>query len=502
VGERDDLRQRTASSVAWTTVEIWTSRFVSLLIVVVLARLIDPDQFGITVLASTFSSVLGVFVSSGFAQALIQLKEIDEKDKSTAFWTSLGISLILYAALAFSSPFWADVMHEPALSAVLPVTGLTLPLSALSITPSALLQRDFQNRKLAVRTNMGVFASAVVGIVLALLGFQVWALVFQLVTASAVSTATLWGSTTWRPRFSYSRASLKKLWAVGVSIIGINLLEAVQSNIDKLVVGAFFSSQALGYYYIAQRIGIVVSDLIVSVMSRVSLQALSRVQDDLPRLNSILRQMTFLSTGFGVIVFGLLAALSQQIIPGVFGPQWEPEIRYVWILSIGWALATAMTFDRNALIAVSRSRSALGISVLQGATSIGLVFALLPLGVTGVALSRLARIVTWPFRAYVLHKHVGMPVWRYFSQIIRALVAGVPVIGGIVLLQSTGWAHVSPALWSFALPVGILGAAAYVGLLWVVAEPESKRSFAGLLRDVLARLLRRRVRVSEIGAHE
>ncbi|WP_291048091.1 lipopolysaccharide biosynthesis protein [Herbiconiux sp.] len=491
MSDSDDLRGKATRSIGWIILERWTSRVLSLVVIAVLTRLLSPEDFGLVSLATVVIALLQVFVESGFVTVLVQKKELGAKDTSTAFWTSVAISLVLYAALFFSAPLLGALFDEPSLPGVLQILGLGLPISSLSQVPSALLERSFGFRPLAIRQVIGATCGAAVAVVIAFSGGGVWALVAQVLVTNAASVIVLWTATSWRPKFEYSIASLKSMWAMGVRIMGIGLLDALQQNIDKLLIGAFFSASDLGYYYLAQRIGTILIELVTTVMSRVTLTTFSKVQDDLPRLNRIFLQMTFASGAIGVPMFGLVAVLAPQIVPFAFGPGWDATIPLIWILAGGWAFGAVMYFDRSAFLAIGRADTALWVALLQNVVGVALVFALLPFGLYGVAFSRWSRIATWPVRIRILHRLIGLPVWKYLGQVFRSVVAMIPVVVVIALLQLTPWASADHAFWVFALPVGVLGLVAFAGLLWMFAGDENRAVLRTIGTPVLRKVRRK-----------
>lgn len=486
----DGLREEVTRSIVWIVLERWSGRLLSLAVIVVLTRILSPADFGLVSLATVVTAILQVFVDSGFATVLIQKKELGPKDASTAFWTSVVISVVLYIGLFFTAPLLSVLLGNSDLVGVLRVMGLGLPISSLSGVPAALLERSIAFKSLAVRQMIGNLAGALVAVPLALAGAGVWSLVSQTLVTTAVAVVVLWSSTEWRPRWEYSIASLKSMWSMGVKIIALGLLDALQQNIDKLLVGAFFGASQLGFYYLAQRIGTILIELVTTVLSRVTLTAFSKVQDDLPRMNRIFLQMTFASAAIGVPMFGLVAVLATQIIPFAFGPGWDQAVPLMWILSGGWAFGAVMYFDRSAFLAIGRANVALYLAVLQNIVGVVLVFAFVPFGVYGVAFSRWSRIATWPVRIWELHRLIGLPVITYLAQVFRCILAIAPVIVGIGFLQLTGWANAPHAFFVFAVPIGALGLVVYGLLLWLVAGNTNRvvlRKIGGDLRNQIAR---------------
>ncbi|MDR7188706.1 O-antigen/teichoic acid export membrane protein [Microbacterium sp. BE35] len=487
----DDLRRRTVSSIGWVVLERWSVRLLSLLVLVILSRVLSPADFGLVALATSATALLQVVSDSGFSRALIQRRRLDPADASTAFWASMVLAIVLAAVLVLTAPLIALALSSPGLTPILQILSIGLPLSALSQVPAALLERDLDFKPLSFRQFIGALCGALVSVPLALIGWGVWALVAQTLVASAAAVIALWTSTSWRPRWEFSWQSFRNLWAVGGAILGVDLMDAVQANIDKIVIGVLFSPTELGYYFLAQRLGTILIELVTSVVSRVSLTTFSRVQDDRPRLNRIFRQLTFAASAVSVGVFGLVAVLAPQLIPTLFGSGWDAAVPIIWVLAPGWAIGAVMYFDRNALLATGNARSALWLALLQNVVSIIMVFVFAPFGVIGIAFSRLARFVVWPVRLIVLRRAIGLRVWRYLLQIIRCVAASVVPFGAVALLQLTPWADTERAFFAFALPLAAAAGIIYAGLLWAVAGTENRLVIRSIVSVVTARARRR-----------
>ncbi|MFK4834570.1 lipopolysaccharide biosynthesis protein [Microbacterium sp. ZW T2_14] len=472
----DGLGRKFLGSAGWVLIEQWSTKVVSLLLFAVLARLLPPSDFGLVALATSIIAILQVFVNSGFSKALIQKRVLEPKDATTAFWTSLALAAIVYGLLVVSAPLLAQLFGQPELRLVLVALGAIIPLAALSRVPAALLAREFAFRTLSVRTMLSTLIGAAIALPLALGGFGVWSLVAQAVAESAMAVVVLWSSTSWRPAFAFSIESLRSLWKTGMSLLGIELLDAIQAQVDKLVVGALFSVSELGIYSLAQRLGVMLQELVSSVISRVSLTTFSRTQDDLERVSRIFRQLTFATAALSFPVFALVAVLAPQIVPFLFGPGWDAAIPLIWIMAGGWAFAAVAMFDRSALVGTNHADVALWLALLQNAISIGLVFAFAPLGVLGIAFSRFARIVTWPIRLYALHRYIRLPAWRYLWQVLKCVIAVLPAVVAIAILQTTPWAAVDGAFWLFAVPLGVLGMSSSLATCYLIADPENRRA--------------------------
>ncbi|CCH85915.1 Polysaccharide biosynthesis protein [Modestobacter italicus] len=443
-----DLRSRTVNSAFWVAADKWVNRLASLVVFAVIGRLLDPSDIGVAALAATFVALFQVFAEQGFSDALVQRKELDREHPESAFWVSLGSSALLAGLLvAFAGPI-ARALGAPELAPVLQVLCVTLPLAALSLTPAALLQRDFGFKRLTQRRVVANLLGGVVGVVVALLGGGVWAIVAQSITSAAVGVVVLWAVLPWRPRLRVSWRAVRDLRGVGLSVIGIQLFAFVNAQADKFVIGAFISPTALGYYYVGTRIIGILSDVQTAVIQSVSLTALSRVQDDMPRFRRAFLSLTAASAVIGVFTYATFAALAPVVVPLVFGTQWERSVPVAQILCVMGALNSVLVFDRTALIAAGRSRLALLITAVQCVVGVAAVLVSVPWGVIAVAVAVTARqYLVWPLRLRALRSALGLSLIAYLRQWAAPALAGLAVFGTVsgafALLPAAGslWAQ-------------------------------------------------------------
>ncbi|NYD68885.1 PST family polysaccharide transporter [Herbiconiux flava] len=460
----------------------------SFLVFAILTRLIAVEDFGLLSLATIFTGVLLVFVDSSISRVLVQRKTVTLVDSSTAFWTSVGLSVLLYALLAATAPLLGALLGEPRLGLVLQIMGLSLPIAAVSSVPAAMLERELKFKALSVRQLSGTLAGAAVAVPLALAGAGVWALVVQTLVSVAVAAVVLWLRGTWRPAFRFSRESLRSMVGFGAGSLGIDLMTYAQANIDKLLVGALFGPTTLGYYYVAQRALILLSELITSVIGRISLTTFSRVQDDLPRLRRAMMRMTFVTAGIAIMVFGTIALLAEQILPFLVGGDWGPSTPIFQLLAPSAALLAVTSFDGPALLALGAVRQSFLLSLSQNIFGILLLLAAAPFGVLAVALSRSVRVLLfWPVRLIVLRRYVEMPALKYSGQVLRSLAAFLPSAAFIVGMQFTPWAEVSQPFWAFAVPVALVSAVLYLPLAWLFAGDENRAAVGSVLGDFVRR---------------
>lgn len=435
-----NIARDAASGMGWSIVEKWSTRLVSLVVLLVLGRLLTPDQFGLVALGTVFMTFLNIFVDQGFGRALVQRREISEAHTNTAFWISLAGSVVLAGLLIVTAPLISSALGEPALEPVVQVMSIGLPLYALSSIPQALLERDFGFRSLARRRVIATLIGGLCAVVAAALGLGVWSLVLQTLVTSAVGVVVLWTASTWRPRFVVSWRAARELWPTGASVIGIEFVGFLNSQSDKLIVGAALDATALGYYFFAMRIISIMIELFSTVMSSISLTTFSRLQDDRAALQTWMYRLSAVSCLVAIPAFAVLASVAQEAVPLIFGSQWADSAVLVQVLCVLGAVNAIAVFDRSALLAVGRNRLAFSLTLGQALIGIGFVIAALPFGVLGVAIAVAVRqIIWWPVRLIALRSALGISPLRYLSIWLRPTVVGLIAAGVSYTLITIVW---------------------------------------------------------------
>ena len=424
------LSIKAAKSIVWVVLEKWSSRLLSLVVFIILGRLLSPADFGLAALALSISAVLAVFVDAGLAQALVQREVIEEEDAHSVFWTSIGISLLIYLLLILLSPLLALIFNQPSLTKIIPVSGLVLILSALSNVPAALLEREMRFSTLALRQLTGALLGATAATGAALHGAGVWALVIQPVVSSCVGTIVLWRAAKWRPQLIYSSASAKKLGTFGAQVLAIEFLNVMHSNIDKFVIGAHFSAATLGNYFVAQRILTIIIDMFSSTFSKISFTTFSRLQTDPARTMRYFLFFTFAGCAIATPIFSALIAFGKEIIELLFKDRWGESVPLMMLMVPSALLISVTAFDKNILLAGGRGMMSLKLAASQLIFGTLVLFVAAPYGIIAIAATRSIRqIAFWPVRIFVLKRYTNLPARRYLMQFFPSLIGACFFIG-------------------------------------------------------------------------
>lgn len=208
-------KTKVISGLFWKFAERIGAQGVNLIISIILARILLPEDYGLIALTTIFITISNVFVESGFGTALIQKKDADDLDFSTVFYANVVISIIIYIIIFFASPLIAKFYNNMQLIPVLRVLAITIIVSGLKGVQNAYVAKKMIFKKFFVATLFGTIVSAVVGIGMAYNGYGVWALVAQQLTNTIVDTIILWITVKWRPIAKFSFSRLKQLFGFG-----------------------------------------------------------------------------------------------------------------------------------------------------------------------------------------------------------------------------------------------------------------------------------------------
>jgi O-antigen/teichoic acid export membrane protein len=383
------------ASLFWKYCERLGTQLTQFVVSVVLARILAPDDFGVVALALIFIAIANIFVQSGLNTALIQKKDADDLDFSSVFWASLGISFIAYAVFFFAAPFIADFYGKEILVPVTRVLALTIPIGVLNSIQNAYVSRHMMFKKLFYRSFGAMIPSGIAGIVAALYGAGIWAIVIQQIFISILNIAILWVVVPWHPSFKFSGTRLKSLFSFGWKLLCSSLLDACYSNLRGLIIGKVFTPADLAYYNRGDHFpNLVVNNINHSIQS-VMLPSLSAYQDDRPMMKKLMRR-SIVTTSFLILpMMAGLAVLAKPLILFLLGEKWLPCVPFVQIYCFIYAFRPIHTSNLSAINAMGRSDIFLKLEIIKEFVGIGILLGSLflfnsPLGIAyGAALATL-----------------------------------------------------------------------------------------------------------------
>ncbi len=399
-----DNRSKVFSNLIWRFFERGGSQLVSFAVSIVLARILDPEVYGIVSKVLVITAILLVFVDSGMANALIQKKDPDDLDFSSVFYFNICFCLLLYVALFFAAPWVAAIYKEPDLVPIVRVLGLTLVFSGLKNVQQAYVSKTLQFKRFFFATLGGTLFSAVLGITMAKKGFGVWALVAQQLSNVAVNTAILWFTVHWRPKRVFSWKRLGGLLSYGWKLLVASLIDQVYIKIYPLVIGIRYSSEDIAFYEKGMNWPNLIVENINNSMDSVLLPVLSAEQDQRERVREMTRRAIKTGTYIIMPLMAGLAACATPLVRLLMTEKWLPSVPYLQIFCIIYAFFPLHTANLNAIKAVGRSDTFLVLEVIKRGLELVILLITMRYGVfpmvLGLLISELASqgINAWPNR--------------------------------------------------------------------------------------------------------
>lgn len=317
------LKCKTAKGLLWSSVERFSVQGVQFLVLLVIARILDPADFGLVGMLAIFLAIAQTLIDSGFSQALIRKQGRTETDNSTVFYFNIAISGLLYLFLFFIAPWVAEFYNEPQLCGLMRVLCLVVIINSFAVVQRALYTASLDFKTQAKASFVAAITSGSVGIFFAISGYGVWTLVWQQLLNAGVNTILLWLFSKWHPKLVYSRSSFKELFSFGSKLMASGLLDTIYNNMYTLIIGKVFNATSLGYYYQADRFTQLPSSNITGIIQRVTYPILCSIQDDDERLKTSFRRLLKLSAIVVFPLMSLLAGISTPLVSLILGEKWN-----------------------------------------------------------------------------------------------------------------------------------------------------------------------------------
>lgn len=386
----EELKEQTITGMIWSFIERFGSMLLQFIANIILARLLSPNDFGLIGMIMVFIAISNTLVDSGFSAALIQKKEVTQKDYSTIFFLNIILSVFLFGLLFVTAPMIADFYHQHQLIYMLRILGIILILNAFNIIQNTQLIRKVDFKKIAKINVVATFLACLLAIVLALKGFGVWSLVVQMIAIAFLKSLFLWIWNTWRPSFIISFNSLKTLFGFGSKLLFSALLDTLYNNLQSLIIGKVFSVRDLGFYSQAMKLSDVPVSSLSGVVTQVTFPVFAKLQNDLVKMKSAVQKSlkSLVFVNFPLMV--LLIIIAKPLFIILFTEKWNEAIPYFQILCLSGMLLTMHVTNLNILKATGRSDIFFKLEIVKKVIGISALFIGIQFGIMGMLYAMVA----------------------------------------------------------------------------------------------------------------
>ena len=460
------LKQEAIKGFFWIATSKALQQGIAWFFSIAVARLLFPSDYGLMALANIYIYFIMYFNELSLGSAIIQRKEINEAYLSSAFWSCIFGSILIYIFSFFISGFLATFFEQKELESIIKALGVSLIIMGFGIVPSSLIARVLKFRKRAEANFLAETSMGVSSLILAYMGFGVWSLVYGAIIRSIVYCLLMYQFSHWRPKLVFSWELTWDLMKFGIPLTGSKILHTLYSNADNLIIGKVLGDRLLGFYYMAYRLSNMPVIRLTRIIDEVNFPVMSKMQDGERKIDVYFLQTTkYISILVLPILVGIFL-VSYDFVAIFLSNKWLPivlPLKMFCLIGIFRAINTTMQplLLAKGRVDINFRYSLLSALVVIGAVSVGVNFGLLG-AVVGI-------LIVHPILTAYLLKYglqgIGISSLDYLRTFLPSLKA-VCVLALVVVFFK---ALITNPLLRFSGSVS-LGMAAYAGYFWLVEK--------------------------------
>ena len=425
----ESLKEKTAKGLFWGGMNNGVQQLLGLAFGIILGRLLDPSDYGMTAMLAVFSVIANELQSSGFKTGLINLQEPKHEDYNAVFWFNIVAGVVLYVALWFAAPLIADYYHEQKLIPLSRYVFLGFVFSSFGMAQSAYLTKQMQIKQIAKCGMTATLSSSLVSVVMAAMGFGYWALATQYLMYIAVNTLLLWYFSPWRPTLLWKVESgkrkentlaadsanksnlfplstfllpLKRLFPFSFRIMLSAIFTQLNNNVMNLLLGHYYGKTNTGHYNQGYQWSSKCFLLVGNMLRQVDQTVLVGLRDERERQLAVLRKMMRFTAFISFPLLFCLAMVSHEFIVLAIGEKWTFAASLLPLLCLSGAFMPLSTLLTDSVISQHRSDIYLWSTVALGVLQIVMMVSLWRQGIY---------VMVW---AYTLLNILWVFVWHFF----------------------------------------------------------------------------------------
>ncbi len=451
----------------WTGLSTIVVTVVQLLQFALLARLLSKEDFGLMGMIMVVIVFSQVFTDMGISSAIVHRQDLNKKHLSSLYWLNILAGIAVFAILLLIIPYIADFYNEPKLKELLFYIAFIFLITPLGQQFQFLMQKELKFNSLAKIEIVSVVLGSTSAVLLAILDYGVWSLVWgQIITNSVKSLLLMtYGWKTWRPALRFKGEDLKGYISFGAYQMGSRSVNYFASNIDYILIGRFLGTEALGIYSLAYQLIVIPVTKINPVITKVAFPVFSLNQKNDEIINQGFIQMTkMLSFVTFPILIGLIA-VSDILVPVVFGAKWIDAVPVIQILAVLGLLRVLMNPNGSVLLAKGRADLGfmwdLGVAIINGLA----IYLVVNQGVLAVAIAYVAvSFINFILGRKLLHHVTKLKAGDYFRSLrVPAIISILMAIIVYLLVLLSVQIGLQPS-WVLLIVLVLIGALSYVFL--------------------------------------
>lgn len=450
--------RQTVQGLFWSVAERVASQGMAFVVLLILARLLGPQSYGLVTLAATIALFGQMLLGETFSQALIQAKTTEPAHCSSVFWLLVLLGLSAGIGQFLAAPLLADAFGQPAIAPVLEALSPLLLLSAIQAVPTALLRGALNFRAIFAASTAATLVGGAVAVIMAFKGFGIWSLIVNLLVQSTISTVTIWRKSGFRPVRQFSQLHVRALWSnLRYTILG-RLAAFAANQSPRLIVGYMFGPVALGAFSLGLRIIEMLHQLLVMPAANVILPLIVKIRDIPERLENTVLSATHMTAVLTAPVYLTLAVSAPLVMPLVFGEHWLASVPLVQILCFYGVVMACGQIWQVILTGLGRPDITLRITIVAAIANMGALLLSAPWGPVAAATAFIVRgYATLPFMPLVIGRLTGLRARRQYRLFVPILIAaGIMVAAEEAVMRALAHRLAAPLQLAAVLAAGAI----------------------------------------------
>ena len=421
---KHSLKSIALKGVFWSAIDKFFAQGVQFAIVIILARILMPADFGLIGMLSIFIVLSQTLVDSGLGTGLIQKKNRTDVDFSTVFIFNLVTSVFLYFILFVTAPAIADFYESPQLVLLTRVLAINIIINSLAVVQYSKLTISIDFKTISKVNIISVVLGGLIAIYFAYFGYGVWALVIQQITRSFISVLMFWFLSKWKPSVFFSKQSFKYLFDFGSKLLLARIYAQILNNIYNIIIGKVYSASELGYYTNAKNYSDITAGTITGILQQVTFPILVSLQDDKKRMISVYSRIIRMTAFFVFPIMTLLALLADPFIRLVLTEKWLPAVVLLQWLSFARIFSPISSVNMNILNAVGRSDLFLKVDLSKLPLIVITLIITIPLGIKAMVIGNfIISIISFYINAYMPGKLFGYGALSQLKDILPVFIS-------------------------------------------------------------------------------
>jgi O-antigen/teichoic acid export membrane protein len=387
MADLQQLRSKAVAGSAWAIFEKFSLQIVQFTVGVILARLLEPRDYGLIAITTIFTSISGAITDGGFEKTLIREKELSAIQIDSVFYLNTFLGVLMTALIYYSAPQLAVYFHEAALTPILHVVAFGLLINALGQTQRVLLLKELHFRKISVAQIVSSLSGGITGVLLAFLGFGVWALVWSGLVAQTVLLLFFWIGSDWYPRLRFSFSSIRHMIRYGINILLTSILFFMMLQFNNFIIGRMYKDSDLGLYNRGGRLPDFLIGVIQAVILKLAFPLFAKVQDEQEQLEHLVRKTTQAVAFISFPLLALMVVNARDITFVLLTGKWSGSIIFMELFCLITLFEPFVAIFRELILVKGKSRLLLYIFIITSAFEIALVLLLAHLGIVYIVLA-------------------------------------------------------------------------------------------------------------------